>query len=944
MISRDHHHHHHHHPDPLGTSSKSFHMKASAVAASPASVQLSQSAWLEVRLFYVRIAPCFVENVPDSLTLRHPRRETGASLEVNGVRVPPLQTASLKLRRDRVDRESSEVTYVSTEAVRVTGCVDFEVYDKEEMVLCGNLDRIEGAWSNNGTVSDAKTGWGMDCYVAMRNGSGSSSSLEVYIAGCCGGVPVILTKTIQASPRRKVARHVTLDAIPEDEEQGVVTTGDDEFPRQQKMMESEVDDESEMKMRYYPEGMYVDEDGQLSWFNAGVRVGVGIGLGMCLGVGIGVGLLMRSYHATTSNLRRRCPLVLGSSSEKEKMSKIRPSATMPHRDQPSPLVVTLNCVEDCALEQDSLAGVAGVEYVPLSRIADGKIESATAVLLHSLAYLPRAAQRRLRPHQLILCLGSADRAVDSTLAADLGLRLVHVDTSRAEEIADTVMALILGLLRRTHLLSRHALSASGWLGSLQPLCRGMRRCRGMVLGIIGRSVSARYLASRSLAFKMSVLYFDVPEGDEGRIRPSRFPRAARRMDTLNDLLAASDVISLHCALTDNTVQILNAECLQHIKPGAFLVNTGSCQLLDDCAVKQLLIDGTIAGCAIDGAEGPQWMEAWVKEMPNVLILPRSADYSEEVWMEIREKAISILQSFFLDGVIPTNTVSDEESEASEEEEEEVSPIRHGKLALVESTSRQQQGESTLTSTEIVPIEASEFKESLSPGQNTAIKPEVRRSRSGKKAKKRHSQQKHMQRAEGSSGLHEESSTSRREDIAMSDSEEVLSSSSRCVSPEDSRSRKTPLEVMQQNQLVRSSKKFIGKSSELLKDGYVIAMYAKDLSGLHVSRQRTKNGGWFLDTLSNVSKRDPAAQFIIAYRNKDTVGLRSFAAGGKLLQINRRMEFVFASHSFDVWESWSLEGSLDECRLVNCRNASASLEVRVEILAMVGDDGVTRWID
>lgn len=45
--------------------------------------------------------------------------------------------------------------------------------------------------------------------------------------------------------------------------------------------------------------------------------------------------------------------------------------------------------------------------------------------------------------------------------------------------------------------------------------------------------------------------------------------------------------------------------------GAFLVNTGSSQLLDDCAVKQLLIDGTLAGCALDGAEGPQWMEAWV---------------------------------------------------------------------------------------------------------------------------------------------------------------------------------------------------------------------------------------------------------------------------------------------------------------------------------------------
>lgn len=265
-------------------------------------------------------------------------------------------------------------------------------------------------------------------------------------------------------------------------------------------------------------------------------------------------------------------------------------------------------------------------------------------------------------------------------------------------------------------------------------------------------------------------------------------------------------------------------------------------------------------------------------MPNVLILPRSADYSEEVWMEIREKAISILHSFFLDGVIPNNTVSDEEVEESEaSEEEEQSPIKHEKLAIVESTSRQQ-CESTLTSTEIVRREASDLKESLSPGQqqqvsvlpqNTAIKPEVRRSRSGKKAKKRHSQQKYMQKAEGSSGLHEES-TSRRDDTAMSDTEEVLSSSSRCASPEDSRSRKTPLEVMQEsspNQLVMSSKKFIGKSSELLKDGYVVALYAKDLSGLHVSRQRTKNGGWFLDTLSNVSKRDPAAQFIIAYRNK-----------------------------------------------------------------------------
>lgn len=74
------------------------------------------------------------------------------------------------------------------------------------------------------------------------------------------------------------------------------------------MVDGEFDDygpESKFGHPYYSEDMYTGEDGQLTWFNAGVRVGVGIGLGMCLGIGIGVGLLMRSYQATTRNFRRR---------------------------------------------------------------------------------------------------------------------------------------------------------------------------------------------------------------------------------------------------------------------------------------------------------------------------------------------------------------------------------------------------------------------------------------------------------------------------------------------------------------------------------------------------------------------------------------------------------------------------------------------------------------
>ncbi|XP_076890674.1 C-terminal binding protein AN-like isoform X2 [Bidens hawaiensis] len=551
-----------------------------------------------------------------------------------------------------------------------------------------------------------------------------------------------------------------------------------------------------------------------------------------------------------------------SSTAKRDLETTRSPATMSNRttttSQPSPslpLVITLNCIESPTIEHEYLTGIARVEHVPLSLLADAKIESAAAVLLHSLVFLPRAAQRRLRPWQIILCLGSSDRSTDSAIAVDLGLgRFVHVDVSRAEEVADTVMALFLGLLRRTHLLSRHALSASGWLGSVQPLCRGMRRCRGLVLGIVGRSGSAKALATRSLAFKINVLYYDVQE-EKGK-RVSRFPPAARRMDTLNDLLAASDLISLHCSLTNDTIQIINAECLQHVKPGAFLVNTGSSQLLDDCAVKQLLIDGTLAGCALDGAEGPQWMEAWVREMPNVLILPRSADYSEEVWMEIRGKAASILHTFFLDDVIPTDAVSDIDEEESETLYETGQTDKQTKHVASHSFNISQGTH--------MKIDISQPQESTL-SQTTSPQSEVKRSRSSKKAKKKHARQKSMHKTGD-----KESTSHKEDDTAMSGTDQVLSSSSHLASLDDLRSKRTPIfgSIHDSSAKYVKSSAGVGKNSlELLKDGCVISLQARDRSALHVSRQRAQGGGWFLDTMSNVTKRDPAAQFLIVFRSK-----------------------------------------------------------------------------
>lgn len=262
-------------------------------------------------------------------------------------------------------------------------------------------------------------------------------------------------------------------------------------------------------------------------------------------------------------------------------------------------------------------------------------------------------------------------------------------------------------------------------------------------------------------------------------------------------------------------------------------------------------------------------------MPNVLILPRSADYSEEVWMEIREKAISMLQTFFFDGVIPKDSISDEDEEESEVLNEKGQFSTQDRESALQGSSGEQLVDNIQLSPESsLKKDINQSKESPNQNQgsglshNTTTKPDGRRSRSGKKAKKRHARQKTLQKSDEPLTLEKESTSQREDDTAMSGTDQALSSGSR--SPEDSRSRKTQIELMQastSDQLLKTTKELSGQSGDMLKDGYVIALYARDHSAIHVSRQRVKGGGWFLDTMSNVTKRDPAAQFLVVHRSK-----------------------------------------------------------------------------
>ncbi|GFQ01791.1 uncharacterized protein at1g01500 [Phtheirospermum japonicum] len=275
--------------------------------------------WFDIRVFYVRISNFTVDDsTPECLTLNHIPLSPDRVLEVNGARCSmDSEGISCILRRDRVDKKSEEATFVSTDSVRFTGSVKFEVFDKEDLVISGVLE-MSGTNGFTGESNSAAKKWSMNCESVMSSGVGFlkgkqimgseslSPTIEVYVAGCFLGIPIILTKTLQFYNRKK-HRKCVLNSIPEydaSESHEDFASVHDLQVADYKIYKPESEDDYDSL--YWRHTEYIEgEDGELSWFNAGVRVGVGIGLGICLGIGIGVGLLVRTYQTTAGTIKRR---------------------------------------------------------------------------------------------------------------------------------------------------------------------------------------------------------------------------------------------------------------------------------------------------------------------------------------------------------------------------------------------------------------------------------------------------------------------------------------------------------------------------------------------------------------------------------------------------------------------------------------------------------------
>lgn len=186
----------------------------------------SYLSWFDLRVFYVRISNLQVDDsTPESLTVKHIPLDHGAHLEVNCSRSGICSGGvSFPLRRDRADKKSEEATFVSTDSIKLTGNVKFEVLEGDDLILSGvlemcNVNGFVGESNNN-----VKRKWSMSCELGtssascfLRRNESVPLTIEVYIAGCFSGSPIILTKSLQISSRRKHAWRTLLDAIPETE-------------------------------------------------------------------------------------------------------------------------------------------------------------------------------------------------------------------------------------------------------------------------------------------------------------------------------------------------------------------------------------------------------------------------------------------------------------------------------------------------------------------------------------------------------------------------------------------------------------------------------------------------------------------------------------------------------------------------------------------------------
>ncbi len=218
--------------------------------------------------------------------------------------------------------------------------------------------------------------------------------------------------------------------------------------------------------------------------------------------------------------------------------------------------------------------------------------------------------------RLIQKFGSGVNTIDLEAARAHGVSVTNMPGANAPAVAEHTLAMILAALRDLPALHRDTLDATSWPGgpnAATPAAElGSRR-----VGLVGYGAIARRVETAAQA-----LGADTAHHARDRSRPGWLP--------LDELLATSDVVSLHLPLTDETSGLIDAARLAAMKPGALLVNTSRGGLVDHDALIERLRDGTLAGACLDVLpDEPLAADHALLDAPNILVTPHVAWLTDE---------------------------------------------------------------------------------------------------------------------------------------------------------------------------------------------------------------------------------------------------------------------------------------------------------------------------
>ena len=251
--------------------------------------------------------------------------------------------------------------------------------------------------------------------------------------------------------------------------------------------------------------------------------------------------------------------------------------------------------------------------------------------------------------RLIANYGAGVDHIDVATARQRGILVSNTPGVVTEDTADMVLALILSVTRRIPegLAEMQAGAWTGW----SPTSHLGGRLGGRRLGILGMGRIGQAVARRARAFGLQVHYHN-----RRRLRPeTEAELEATYWESLDQMLARMDIISVNCPHTPSTFHLLNARRLKLLKPTCVIVNTSRGEVIDENALTRGLREGSIAGAGLDVYEHGAEINPRLRALPNVVLLPHMGSATLEGRIEMGEKVILNVKTF-ADGHRPPDLV------------------------------------------------------------------------------------------------------------------------------------------------------------------------------------------------------------------------------------------------------------------------------------------------